>query len=411
MIPLSRFSVRDALAEALAGLVTRPGRSFLTMLGTVLGVGAFVAVLGLTTTVAGQISHSFALLQLTTVTVVDNGLPDTAQADRSRLPVDFPADADARIRRLNGVLAGGVYWPAPIVDPTISTSPTPQPGAGQGLGVFAVSPGALQAMEPILSQGVLYNEFHSQRRLRVAVLGAAAAQRLGITRLNSQPAIFIDGVGFTVVGIVYDAKRLPENLLGVLVPTTTAQQLWGNPLPTQDGGARMVVATNTGAAGLVARQASLALRPDRPTLLSVIPPADPHALRDTVAGDLSGLFALLAGICLVIGAVGIANTTLVAVLERTSEIGLRRALGARTRHVAAQFLTESTALGTLGGLLGTSLGVAAVLGVAVAREWTAVLQPWTVLAAPLLGSAVGLLAGLYPALRAARVEPAEALRR
>ncbi|MFD0630372.1 ABC transporter permease [Catenulispora yoronensis] len=112
-----------------------------------------------------------------------------------------------------------------------------------------------------------------------------------------------------------------------------------------------------------------------------------------------------------IGAVGIANTTLVAVLERTGEIGLRRSLGARPRHIAGQFLAESTVLGTLGGLIGTSVGVGLVVGVAVSRDWTAVLQPWAVLPAPLIGSVVGLLAGLYPALRAAWIEPVEALRR
>jgi putative ABC transport system permease protein len=123
------------------------------------------------------------------------------------------------------------------------------------------------------------------------------------------------------------------------------------------------------------------------------------------------LFLLLAAICLLIGAVGIANTTLVAVMERTGEIGLRRSLGARPRHIAAQFLAESTALGTLGGLIGTSLGVTAVVTIAVLQHWTAVLQPFTVLPAPLIGTAVGLLAGLYPAMRAALLEPLEALRR
>jgi putative ABC transport system permease protein len=123
------------------------------------------------------------------------------------------------------------------------------------------------------------------------------------------------------------------------------------------------------------------------------------------------LFLLLAAISLVIGAVGIANTTLVAILERTGEIGLRRSLGARPRHIAAQFLTESATLGTLGGLLGTSIGVSTVVLVAVIENWTAVLNPLYVMPAPLMGSVVGLLAGLYPALRAARIEPLEALRR
>lgn len=98
-------------------------------------------------------------------------------------------------------------------------------------------------------------------------------------------------------------------------------------------------------------------------------------------------------------------------MERTGEIGLRRALGARSRHVLIQFLTESAVLGTLGGIIGTSLGVLAVVGVAVARDWTPVVQPGTVIAAPVIGLTTGLLAGLYPAWRAARIQPVEALRR
>ena len=114
---------------------------------------------------------------------------------------------------------------------------------------------------------------------------------------------------------------------------------------------------------------------------------------------------------LLIGAVGIANTTLVAVMERVGEIGLRRALGARPMHVAIQFLTESGTLGTLGGLIGSSLGIIVTISVALAHHWTAVLNPATTLTAPLVGTITGLLAGAYPAMRAARIEPLEALRR
>jgi putative ABC transport system permease protein len=161
---------------------------------------------------------------------------------------------------------------------------------------------------------------------------------------------------------------------------------------------------------VVARQASLALRPDAVEALKATAPLDPRQLRDRVSTELSGLFLGLAGICLVIGAVGIANTTLVAVLERISEIGLRRSLGAQRRHIVAQFLAESTSLGAIGGLVGAGVGVAVVVAVSVAQQWTPVLEPWTVLSAPLIGAATGLMAGLYPALQASRIEPAEALR-
>jgi ABC-type antimicrobial peptide transport system permease subunit len=143
---------------------------------------------------------------------------------------------------------------------------------------------------------------------------------------------------------------------------------------------------------------------------------DRSALRGSRIGfvfqafHLAGLFLILALVSLLIGAVGIANTTLVAVLERTEEIGLRRAVGARPRHIAAQFLAESTALGTLGGLAGTCIGVGVVVIFAAVKDWTAVLNPAYTLPAPLIGSVVGLLAGVYPALRAARTSPLAALR-
>ncbi|MGW2253580.1 ABC transporter permease [Kitasatospora sp. NPDC001660] len=410
-IPLSRLSPADLFAEALSGMIQRPGRSVLTLLGTVLGVGAFVAVLGLTSSAAGQIGKRFSMLENTTVTLVDVGKPPPAQQGEPRAALDFPDDADSRVGRLNGALAAGVYWPAPLTDPRISNSPVPGTDPGNGLNLYAASPGLFDAMQPTLQAGALFNAFHASRNLRVAVLGATAADRLGINRLDAAPAVFINGVGFTVIGIVSDTQRLPETLLGVMVPSTTAHTLWGNPLTGDKGQARMLIRTRTGAAPLIASQAPTALRPEDPARFSVIAPPDPHGLRDSVSGDLTGLFLLLAAICLVIGAVGIANTTLVAVLERTGEIGLRRSLGARPRHIAAQFLTESTVLGTLGGLVGTAIGVGVVVGVALVRDWSAVLQPWTVLPAPLAGSLVGLVAGLYPSLRAAWVEPAEALRR
>ena len=130
-----------------------------------------------------------------------------------------------------------------------------------------------------------------------------------------------------------------------------------------------------------------------------------------MTASLNCVFLALAGIALFIGAVGIGNTTLVAVLERSGEIGLRRALGARPRHITMQFLAESTALGLFGGLVGASAGVIAIIIVTIYQRWTALLDPRIVVAAPLAGAIIGLLAGLYPALRASSIEPADALRR
>ncbi|MER7760833.1 FtsX-like permease family protein [Streptomyces sp. NPDC097619] len=409
--PATRLSARDAAAEAVAGVVRRPARSVLTALGTVLGVGGFVAVLGLTGTLAARIDGRFTVLTATAVTVEDVAAQEETAGGATGPGSGFPADAERRIRVLAGVREAGLHWPvtdAGAVPGIAGTGPDPGPGSTEAaVPVVAASPGAVRAMVPRLRQGRLYDEFAERTRQRVVLLGSGAAARLGVTTLATRPAVRIGGEPFVVAGILADLGREPENLLAALVPRATAAGLWGPPKP---GSARMLVATEPGAARQVAALAPLALRPDRPEQLKTVPPPDPRALRSGVGDDLGLLFLLLAAVCLVVGAAGIAHTTLVAVVERTAEIGLRRALGARGRHVAAHVLAEAGLLGGLGGLVGTALGVLTVTGIATARGWTPVLSPAVALAAPCVGLAAGLLAGLYPAGRATRITPAEALR-
>lgn len=401
----SRFSPRDLLSESVAGILQRPARSVLTALGTVLGVGTFVAVLGLTATTSSQIDSRFNELTATEVTVEDTGGEQPEFLSNA-----FPADADRRIGALGGVREAGVYWPVRLGPGTVvSAAPVGTEGTGEQTQVVAASPGVLAAAGPHLAQGRIFDEYHDRRGENVAVIGAGLASRLGITTLETAPAIFVEDRAFTVIGIVDDVRRKADLLLSVVVPRTTAEEIWGGPEAGQR--AKMLISTELGAARQIAAEAALALDPAHPDHFKVVPPPDPRSLRGDVTSDLNQLFMLMAGICLVIGAVGIANTTLVAVLERTGEIGLRRALGARGRHITVQFLAESGALGALGGLVGTSLGTVTVVVMAVVRDWTPVIHPATVVAAPAIGLVTGVLAGLYPAWRASRIQPAEALRR
>jgi putative ABC transport system permease protein len=416
-LPVPRLAGQDAAGEAVAGIVQRPGRAALTMLGTILGVGAFVAVLGLTATSAGQISRQFTVLDATTVTVEDNGPANNTAPPGTNPAIGFPADATRIADRINGVTAAGVWWPVTLptgagVTGSLALSAT----SDQTVSVLAASPGAIAAMGLSMTAGTPLTAYENTTSQHVAVIDTTTAAALGISadRLAAHPAVFADGIAYTVTGIYSSAQRIVNSEPGgaMLIPETTALADYGNPQPgigSQDE-AQMVIATRLGAAQQVARQIAAAELPADPRRLVVTAPATPATLQSQVTGDLTGLFLILALISLLIGAVGIANTTLVAVLERTEEIGLRRALGARPRHIAAQFLAESTALGALGGLIGTCTGVAIVVIFAAAQHWTAILNPAYTLPAPLIGAITGLLAGAYPALRAARTSPLAALR-
>ena len=414
-LPSPRVSGRDTASEAVAGIVQRPGRAMLTMLGTVLGVGAFVAVLGLTATGAGQISHQFTILADTTVNVQDNGPVNNVAPPGTNPPIGFPANADEIADHIRGVVAAGVWWPVALPDGTSFTASLALSAtASQTVSLVAASPGAVRAMGLAMVAGSPLTSYENDTAQHVALIDTGTAAELGIApaRLASQPAVFVNGTAYTVVGIYSSAERVVASESAMLIPEKTALADFGNPQPGigNQQEAQMVVATRIGAAQTVARQIAAAELPTDPSRLVVASPPNPQNLQSEVTGDLASLFLVLALISLLIGAVGIANTTLVAVLERTEEIGLRRAVGARPRHIAAQFLAEAAVLGTLGGLIGTCIGTGVVVISAAAKDWTAVLNPAYTLPAPLIGTVVGVLAGAYPALRAARTSPLAALR-
>lgn len=400
----SRIRTVDLIAESVAGVAGRPARTALTVLGTVLGIGALVATLGIAQSAGNQIVGRFDALAATSVSV---------ESERSGFffgsqPISvLPQDSQERIERLNGVVAAGSLSTVDTNGALVRSVPVVDPlGRSEfQIRVLAVSPGLFEAIVTDLGTGRLFDAGHDERGDLVAVLGPAAATQLNLNRVDQSPAIFIGDTTLSVIGIIDDVQRETSMLDAIIIPQGTAIEHFG-----LEGIAEVHILTEIGAAQLIGSQAAIALAPNTPELLDVRVPPEPGAVRADVESDVNSLFLILGGISLLVGALGIANVTLVSVLERRGEIGLRRALGAGRRHIAGQFLLESAGMGALGGLLGSSAGILTVVGVAAIRGWTPVIDTWIPLVAPLAGLAVGLVAGLYPSWRASTIEPVEALR-
>jgi macrolide transport system ATP-binding/permease protein len=305
------------------------------------------------------------------------------------------------------VAAAGNLSPVDVGPRLVTASPVndPQHQTAFKLSISAASPGLFRAVRAVLRTGATIDPSHSIRAERVAVLGPNAATRLGLNRVDQLPAIRIGDDIYVVIGILDGVARQPDLLGAVIIPEGTAQRDYRLAHP-----GLVVVETNIGAATVIARQAAVALRPDDPRSLKVAAPPEPKRVRDAVQNDLNLLFLVLGSVALLVGAIGIANVTLVSVIERTGEIGLRRALGASRRHIGQQFLLESATVGAIGGVLGASLGTLVVVAVSAYEQWTPVLDPLVPFLAPAMGALTGLISGTYPAARAARLEPVEALR-
>ena len=399
-----RIHIGDLLGEAVAGLAERPLRTALTSLGTVLGIASLVATIGISRTAGAQIVSRFDALAATYVVAeprADNFGSNTPKTST------IPWDAEQRIERLNGVITAGTLSDVNINGALIRSVAVRDPldPIEYQKTVKAASPHLFATIHTTLATGRTFDQTMNNAAAQVAVIGRVTADDLGITRINQRPVIFIGDRPFEIIAIINDVAREPDLLDAVIIPNHTAQQLYKLTAP---GSVR--IDTTIGAAQLITQQTPAQLDPIDPTRIQITADTEPTAIRNGVQNDLNTLFVALGLLILAVGAVGIANITLVSVIERTPEIGLRRSLGASRTHIATQFLTESALTGLIGGTIGTTLGILTTITVAATRHWTPVLPPTLPLLAPLTGALIGLLAGTLPARRATHLQPIETLR-
>ena len=390
----SRMTHADAFRVGTIGLASRRVRTILTAIGIGIGIAAMVAVLGIS-----ESSRAGLLAQLdrlgTNLLTASPGR--TMFGDNATLPLAAPA----MIRRIGPVQATSATAPVRASVYRSDRMPSVQTG---GIGVVAAQPSLLVTLRGTLAAGSFLNAATSQ--YPAVVLGASAAQYLGVATLNPAMQIRIGGAWFTDVGILDPVALAPELDRSALIGFPIAESLFGI-----DGSAGTVyVRTDPTQVADVSSVLAVTANPEHPDQVQVNRPSDALAARAAAADTFTSLFLGLATVALVVAGVGVANIMLMSVLERRQEIGLRRALGASRLHIAWQFIIEALVLAGAGGALGVAAGAGAAAAYAASQQWTVVLPPVAVaggLAAALL---VGAIAGLYPAVRAARVSPTQALR-
>jgi putative ABC transport system permease protein len=395
----ARLRPADLARLAAVGLRTRKLRAALSALGIAIGVAAIVAVLGLSASSAAGLNAEIAALGTNLLTVQNAGQSLTGQ------PAELPLAAPAMIARLSGVYA---------VQSTGSTSASAYrspliPGVNtNALSVDAATLGLPATAGTSLAQGEFLNA--ATRNEPVAVLGAAAAQLLGIDRIFPGERIWLttgagSGMWVYIAGILKPDVLSPDIDSSVLVGYPFAEkylQFDGHP-------ATIYVKATDSQVNRVDSLLAAQSDPEDPTVADVSQPSSALVAQADAKSAFDTLFLGLGAVALLVGAVGVANIMVISVLERRSEIGLRRALGATKGQIRIQFLSEAILLALAGGAAGVALGAASVAIYAHAKGWAIVIpaDAWAGgLAAALL---IGGVAGLLPALKAARLSPTEAL--
>jgi putative ABC transport system permease protein len=394
----SRLLPADVLRVASVGLRTRRLRAALSALGVAIGIAAMVAVLGISdSSKAGLVAELNELgTNLLTVTPGQTLLGEDAQ---------LPAAATRAVRNLASVRSAAAV--TSVSRATVRRNPFIESAETSGITVYAAGRQLLATLGGRLVAGRFLGG--TSERYPLVVLGSVAAQRLGIDRLQiaGRPVqVYLGDTWFTVGGILGPQPLAPEIERAALIGYPVARRLFGTTRHATELYVRADPERVREAAALLGATAY----PEHPEDTEVSRPSSALQARADAQSTLTSVFLGLGAVALLVGGVGIANVMFISVLERRAEVGLRRALGARAVHIGVQFLGESTLLSLLGGIAGIGLGAGATAIYAASQDWTLVVPTLAVAGGVTAAVGLGALAGLYPALRAARLAPAAALR-
>lgn len=395
---------KDWLRVASVGLRARPLRAALSALGIAIGTAAIVGVLGLSSSSQAGLLAEIDRLGTNMLTV------EAGQSLTGGL-AQLPREAPARISHLDKVEL--LAHTANIKDKYIYRNSMIAATKTGGLEVRATSLNLPSVLGTGIGRGSWLNE--GTAREPVAVLGSVAAERLGISRVYPDQRIWLGDQWFNVAGILKPSPLAPEIDNSALIGYPAAQKYLGyvtmvrgekNAGPPSS----IYVRTATGSEAAVQTLLARTANPQAPSEVNVSQPSDVLTARAAAAGAFDSLFLGLGVVALIVGAVGVANIMLISVLERRSEIGLRRALGATEGQIRTQFLSESILLAVIGGGVGVLVGAAATVVYASSKSWVIVI-PFEAWAGGIVSAIlIGAFAGLIPAVRASRMPPTVALR-